>query len=242
VLLRALTYNIHKCIGGVDGKYHPERVCSVIAHYEPDVVFLQEVDHGAKRSKGDRQIDVIGERLGLRHRAFVANVKVRGGGEYGNGILSRYPLTDVSNIDLTLPPKKRRSALHARCRVRLGDATRTVHLFGMHLGLSGFERKLQLRAFLGSPEVTRLHENTPTIVAGDLNDVWGTLGPKVLAPAGFRGSGRLRSFPSFAPLRALDGIHVRGDIAFVDARTSRLELARVASDHLPVIAELVLTA
>lgn len=240
MLLRAVTYNIHKGIGALDGRYRPERISEVVAHYDPDVVFLQEVDHGARRSRRERQIDVLGDMLSLRHRAYAPNVTVLGGGQYGNGILSRYPLTDVRNIDLTLPPKKRRSALHARCRVRLGRHVRTVHLFTLHLGLSGLERRLQLAAFLASPEITRLHARTPVVVAGDLNDVWGTLGPKVFAPAGFRSARPLRSFPAYAPMRALDGIHVRGSIDLLDARTSRLDLARSASDHLPVIAELIL--
>ena len=240
MLLRVLTYNIHKCIGGLDGRYKPERIAAVIRHHDPDIVFLQEVDHGARRSRGDRQIDILGDLLQLRHRAYVANVKVLGGGEYGNGLLSRHPLADVHNVDLTLPPKKRRSALHARCRVRLGRHARTVHLFGMHLGLSGLERTLQLRAFLASSHLRRLHARTPVIVAGDLNDVWGTIGPKMLGPAGFRAARALRSFPAYAPMRALDGIHVRGAIDLVAARTSRLAIARDASDHLPLVAELLL--
>ena len=240
MLLRVLTYNIHKCIGALDGRYRPERIAEVVRHHDPDIVFLQEVDQGARRSRRDKQIDVLGDLLGLRHRAFIPNVKVIGGGEYGNGLLSRFPLADVRNLDLTLPPKKRRSAIHARCRLRLGRHARTVHLFGMHLGLSGIERRLQLRMFLESAELRRLHARTPVIVAGDLNDVWGTLGPKVFTPAGFRGAQRLRSFPAYAPLRALDGIHVRGAIDLIDVRTSRLAVAREASDHLPVIAEMLL--
>ena len=168
MLLRVLTYNIHKCIGGLDGKYRPERICEVVAHYDPDVVFLQEVDAGARRSRGDRQIDVLGSLLGLRHRAHAPNVRVLGGGEYGNGILSRFPLTDISNIDLTLPPKKRRSVLHARCRLRLGRTVRTVHFLSAHLGLSGLERKLQLGRLLASHEVSRLHERTPIVLAGEI--------------------------------------------------------------------------
>jgi endonuclease/exonuclease/phosphatase family metal-dependent hydrolase len=241
MLLRVLTYNIHKCIGGMDGRYQPERIRDVIAHYDPDICFLQEVDDAVKRSRHHRQIDVLGDLVGLRHRAWEPNVLVRGGGSYGNGILSRYPLGLTSNVDLTLPPKKKRSALHARCRVRLGRVSRTVHLFGMHLGLSGIERKHQIRRFLASAELGRLHENTPIIVAGDMNDVWGTLGPKVFAPAGFRGPLGPRSFPAYAPLRALDAIHVRGTIRLLDLRASRLAVARVASDHLPVVAELELT-
>lgn len=238
MLLRVLTYNIHKCIGGLDGRYRPERIREVIAHYDPDLCFLQEVDDGAKRSLGHRQVDVLGDLLGLRHRAFEANVAVRGGGQYGNAILSRFPLGRVTNLDLTLPPKKRRSALHARCRMRLGPTTRTVHVFNVHLGLSGIERRHQLMRFFASPEMTRLHPRTPVIVAGDLNDVWGTLGPKVMEPAGFQPVRRLRTFPAYAPMRAIDGIHVRGSIEMLDVRSARLEIAREASDHLPLIAEL----
>jgi endonuclease/exonuclease/phosphatase family metal-dependent hydrolase len=243
VKIRVLTYNIHKCIGGVDRRYDPERIRGTIAHYEPDVVCLQEVDAKARRSNADHQVDLLGDLLGLRHRTWFPNVKVRGGGEYGNAILSRFPLTETTNIDLTIPPKKRRSVLHARYRIRLegrrGKHTRTVHVYNMHLGLSGIERKAQLRLFLESHPFVGLHKKTPVIVCGDLNDVWGTLGPKLFAPAGFRGVDKpLSTFPAYAPVRALDGIYVRGDVDITHHQRGRIDLARRASDHLPLIADL----
>ena len=51
MLLRVLTYNIHKCIGALDGRYRPERIAEVVRHHDPDIVFLQEVDQGARRSR-----------------------------------------------------------------------------------------------------------------------------------------------------------------------------------------------
>jgi endonuclease/exonuclease/phosphatase family metal-dependent hydrolase len=247
VHLRFLTYNVHKCIGGIDRKYDPERIRQTISHYNPDIVLLQEVDHGVKRSNHDRQVDTLGELLGLRHRTWFPNVKVRGGGEYGNAILSRFPWTETLNIDLTVPPKKRRSVLHARYRVRLGTPrsrrqhTRTLHVFNMHLGLSGIERKKQLKKFLESESFSRLHDNTPVIVAGDFNDVWGTLGTKLLEPAGFRGTAQpLKTFPSYAPVRALDSIYVRGRVELRQIQRSRLGVAKQASDHLPLIADIVI--
>ena len=111
---RILTYNIHKAIGGLDRRYRPERVRDTIAHYEPDIVCLQEVDEGARRSNGHRQVDILGDMIGLRHRTWWPNVRVRGGGQYGNAILSRFHLTETDNIDLTgrakpppRPPHKR---------------------------------------------------------------------------------------------------------------------------------------
>jgi len=247
--LRVLTYNVHKCIGALDRQYHPERVRETIAHYDPDVVLLQEVDEMAARSNHHRQVDVLGDMLGLRHRTWFPNVKLRGGGAYGNAILSRFPLTETRNIDLTIPPKKRRSVLHARYRVRVGNGvslrggkTRTVHVYNFHLGLSGIERKMQLRKFLDSHPFTGLHYLTPIIIAGDFNDVWGTLGRKLLVPAGFRGMvAPIRTFPSYAPVRALDAIYVRGNVIIRQVQRSRLEVARRASDHLPLIADLEIT-
>jgi len=243
VLIRVLTYNVHKCIGGLDRRYAPERVRDTIAHYDPDVVLLQEVDEAAKRSQRHRQVDVLGDMLEMRHRTWFPNVRVRGGGTYGNAILSRFPLTETRNIDLTIPPKKMRSVLHARYRVRLdssrGQRTRTVHVYNMHLGLSGAERKVQLRKFLESHPFVGLHSLTPVIVAGDFNDVWGTLGRKLLAPAGFSGmTAPIHTFPSYAPMRALDAIYVRGNVALRQVQRSRLEIAKRASDHLPLIADL----
>ncbi len=241
--LKLLTYNIHKCIGGIDRRYDPGRIIDVIGHYKPDLVLLQEVDQFTKRSNGDRQVDVLGDPLGFRHRTYFPNVRVRSGGAYGNAILSRFPLTETSNIDITIPPKKRRSILHARYRVRFhggyGIRTRTVHVYNLHLGLSGIERKFQLRRFLESQPFVGLNQQTPMIVAGDFNDVWGTLGKRLLVPAGFRGLSRpLRTFPAYAPIRALDSIYVKGDVEILHVHRARMELAKRASDHLPLIVEL----
>jgi len=243
VRLRVLTYNIHKGIGGIDRRYDPLRVAHVIARYDPDMVMLQEVDQHARRSNADRQVDLLGDFLGFRHRTYFPNVKLRSGGEYGNAILSRFPMTETSNIDVTVPPKKKRSILHARYRVRIAGApgrhARTLHAYNLHLGLSGIERKIQLRKFLESQPFVGLHRRTPVVVVGDFNDVWGTLGRKLLAPAGFNGLHRpIRTFPAWGPLRALDAIYVRGDIRATHIYRARLGLAKRASDHLPLIAEL----
>ncbi len=240
--LRIVTYNVHKCIGGLDRRYDPARVVETLSHHQPDVVLLQEVDAFAARSNHDRQVDVLGDKLGFRHRIYFGNVKVRGGGEYGNAILSRFPILDARNIDLTIPPKKRRGAVHAKLRVRLPSGhLRTVHIYALHLGLSGIERKIQLRRFLASHPFATLDARAPIVLGGDFNDVWGTLGRKLLAPAGFRGAtSTAATFPAYAPVRALDAIYVRGGLHLLHTERSRLGLARHASDHLPLLAEVQL--
>jgi endonuclease/exonuclease/phosphatase family metal-dependent hydrolase len=240
VKLRVLSYNIHKCIGGLDRRYEPHRVAEVIRRLEPDVLLLQEVDAGAIRSRGDRQVDLLGELVGLRHRTWFPNVDVRGGGHYGNAILSRYPLIESTNIDVTIRWKKRRSVLHGVIRVRHDEIDRTVHVYNMHLGLARFERRIQLRRFFDSQPFATLHHETPVVVGGDFNDIYGRLG-ELLRTAGFRGTDRRPlTFPAWSPLRPLDAIFVRGAVDFVKLARCESELARRASDHRPLIAEVQL--
>jgi len=237
VRLRTLSYNIHKCIGGVDRRYDPDRIVEVIQNLDVDVAMLQEVDGGVARSNRDHQVDLLAERLGLRYRTWFPNVDVRGGGQYGNAILSRYPIVESTNLDLSIRFKKRRSALHAVLRVRHDEVDRTVHVYNMHLGLAGFERKIQLRTFLDSHPFASLHHDTPVVVGGDLNDLYGRLG-ELLRPAGFRGiERRPLTFPAWGPMRALDAIFVRGTVDFVKLARCESDLARRASDHRPLVAD-----
>lgn len=232
---RLMTYNIHKGIGGVDRLYRPNRIIKTIARYRPDIVFLQEVDDGVPRSRCDCEVDLLGDALGFRYRAFQQNVMLRQGC-YGNAILSRFPLSDVHDVDLTIPLKKRRQALVAHCRLHWEHHSRTVLLFNVHLGLAGFERKLQLRTVLSSDVLQHTKATTPTIVGGDFNDVWGGLGKTILEPAGFVPAlGTTKTFPAILPMRPLDRVYYRGGLTLDHCFASHTKLSQHASDHLPVI-------
>ncbi len=232
-----ITYNIHKGIGGVDRRYRPERIAETLSHYHPDIVLMQEVDDGVPRSRFHRQVDWFGDALELKHRAFQANVRLRRG-HYGNAILSRFPLTDVHDIELTVPLKKRRRALAARCHLRFDHHERSLILFNFHLGLAGYERRAQARRLLRNEMLVRSHHTTPLILGGDLNDVWGTIGRRILEPAGLKpASGLVHTFPAVRPLRPLDRIFFRGDLQCHHCFRSRMRLAQAASDHLPLIAD-----
>jgi len=234
---RLMTYNIHKGIGGVDRKYRPDRIIAVVGKYNPDIVFLQEVDEGVPRSAHHRQVDLLADALGYHHQAFQRNVKLKKGG-YGNAILSRWPLADIAHVDLTVPLKKRRRALVAHSRVQWQRHSRRLLLLNVHLGLAGFERVAQLRRLLRTPILAHSHHDSPVILGGDFNDIYATLGRRVLRPAGFRAAVRRRkTFPAFYPLRALDRVFFRGDLELHHAFAARVQIARQASDHLPLIVD-----
>jgi endonuclease/exonuclease/phosphatase family metal-dependent hydrolase len=235
--MRVLTYNIHKCIGGVDRRYDPHRVARTIAHYDPDILLLQEVDDGVPRSRGDRQVDWLGDELGYAHRAFQANVQLKQG-SYGNAILSRHAIESIEHVDLTIPLKKRRQALVVRIDVRVEGHSHRWVVANVHLGLAGFERSVQVRRLLQNGTLQSTRKSTPTIIGGDFNDGRGALGPKLLAPLGYQSVvGNGRTFPAIYPVRTLDRIFYRGNVTLDLAFGGHTKLARHASDHLPVIAD-----
>jgi len=235
--LRIVSWNIHKGIGGVDRRYRIERVVELLREEQPDIALLQEVSEDMPRSRFHDQAELLSDALHMPHRAYGPEHRFSMGG-YGNAILSRWPLSNITRVDLTIGTRKRRGVLRARARVRFEKHARTIVLFNMHLGLAGSERALQLQRFLSCEPFKGLHHRTPIVVAGDLNDLWGTLGPSILVPAGFRRAGELvNTFPAVLPVRPLDGIFLRGDLRAHMFHACRSRLARQASDHLPLVAE-----
>ena len=238
---RVVSWNIHKGIGGADRRYRIDRIVELLQSLSPDVALLQEVSEDMPRSHFHDQPSALAEALGMPHLAFGPEHRFRMGG-YGNAILSKWPLTDASRIDLTIGTRKKRGAMTARAHVQAGHHTRSLVLVNMHLGLAGSERGQQLERFLASHPFAHLQKKTPIVLAGDLNDVWGSLGPRYLQPAGFARSGTLiNTFPAYLPIRPLDGIFVRGDLRARHTSVPRSKLAKQASDHLPLIADLELT-
>ncbi|MEZ6101246.1 MAG: endonuclease/exonuclease/phosphatase family protein [Pirellulaceae bacterium] len=234
---RLLSYNIHKGIGGVDRRYDLDRVIQAIAHYQPDVAFLQEVDEGVPRSRRHQQCQELALALGFSHQLFQSNVTLKEG-SYGNAILSHFPLDNRHDVELTVPLKKRRRGLATHCHVHRNGHTRTVRLINVHLGLAGYERAIQTRRIVSSNPVTGANRATPLIVGGDFNDMWNQLGPKLLLPQGFHPVvGAHKTFPAAYPVSTLDRIFYRGKMRLHHAYTGATQVAQVASDHLPVIAD-----
>lgn len=237
---RLFTYNIHKAIG-VDRRFDPERIARVIRHYDPDIVLLQEVDRYAPRSGRLDLASHLANLLEHPHRAVSMNVHLKHG-RYGNATLTRFPIGRQRQIDLTISWRKRRGAQHTRIHVRDAGVTRDVDVFNVHLGLSARERNRQARLLLASDDMRRLKDDDAVVIAGDVNDWRGLLPPLMGREGGFHcargGSGRsIRTFPSYAPAGALDRVFFRGPLAMTHIARSRLKVARLASDHLPLIVD-----
>jgi endonuclease/exonuclease/phosphatase family metal-dependent hydrolase len=243
--MRLLCWNIHKGIGGVDRRYDLHRILRVIDHYDPDILLLQEVDRDVPRSRRQDQTSLIATVLDYPHTEFGPNVRLRSGC-YGNATLSRAPIVDSRNINLSFGIKKSRGALYTEIRTRVNGHTYRVHLVNVHLGLSGMERRWQIRRLLDSGELSRLDSASRIVIAGDTNDWNGALGRGPLSRAGFScatGTGRRASltFPAWQPVSALDRVFYRGAMESEHHYRGRLSITRQASDHLPVIVDFRLT-
>jgi endonuclease/exonuclease/phosphatase family metal-dependent hydrolase len=230
--LRVATYNIRKAIGQ-DARRDPERILKVVADLGADVVALQEADYRFKGRQAIFDPDAIRVATGL---AVVPMTHGHSGiGWHGNFLLAAPRLLVADAGPIHLPGLEPRGAVRADFVV---DG-RPLRLVAAHLGLIGIHRRRQADALVAAAEPENGHA---TIVMGDFNG-WGrarySLEPLERtmqeAPCG-------RSFPSNRPLARLDRIYFGGPLALVDCGVVRSPETRVASDHLPAVAEFVMAA
>jgi endonuclease/exonuclease/phosphatase family metal-dependent hydrolase len=242
LLLRIITYNIHRAIG-VDRRFRPERIVNILRHYDADVVLLQEVDEGAPRSRELNLAKELAQTAGYPHFALGHNVSLRKG-RYGNATLSRFPILRERNIDLSVDESWiRRGCQHTT--LELDGRERRLEVFNLHLGLSARERVKQLEILKRSAEFSAVAPETPLLVGGDFNDWRSLLQPLFTNGLGFgcaterkRGPYRcIPTYPSFSPQGGLDRLYHRGPMRLVSVHSCRMQVARVASDHLPIVAE-----
>jgi endonuclease/exonuclease/phosphatase family metal-dependent hydrolase len=238
-IVRLLTYNIHKGVGGRDRRYEIDRIISVIAEENPDLICLQEVDRNVRRSHYHDQPALLARSLGAAAHLYQLNVPRHAGG-YGNLILSRWPFHSHHQISLRLRRRKPRGAQMVVVETPEGK----LHMVNWHLGLAERERRWQVRHLLGH-HLFQQAADLPTLIAGDCNDWRNTLGKHALSPHRFHQatapSGRFRSFPAFLAVAALDKVFYRGGVHVRHARMVRTRLARLASDHLPLVLDFHLT-
>lgn len=213
--LRIASYNVHGCVGS-DGGRDPARVADVILETGCDTIGLQEVHH-AEMLAARTGFNLIEGAPHMWHDRHV-----------GNALLTRRPVLDVRHHEYGWEGCEPRSALDVELDVD-GDPVRVIVT---HLGLKPVERRYQVGKILDLCRHTPLDKRV--LVLGDINE-WLPLGRPLRWMHALLGhSPSERSFPSRWPIFALDRVWVRPRHALLVFGAHRSQLARLASDHLPV--------
>ena len=230
--LRIVTYNVHKC-RGLDGRIQPERVASVLQKLNPDVIALQEVVGTGPRGKGQEQ--EISNRLGME--SVLAPARIFRGHLYGNALLTRFPIQGHTTFDLTQDRREPRFCQ----RVDLVLQGHRVQIYNVHLGTSRKERIQQANRL-----VTILADSGvrgPKIVLGDFNE-WKKGPATKLFSEKLQSIDLLpflrwrRTYPGILPLFHIDHIYYHGSMEFTKVEVPRTWSTLIASDHMPILAEL----
>jgi endonuclease/exonuclease/phosphatase family metal-dependent hydrolase len=229
--LRLATYNIHKC-RGMDGRTRVERIAEVLASLDADVIALQEVVGGGPDEDG--QAAQLGALLGM---GWVMDpVRLLRGKGYGNVVLSRLPIVHTHQCDLSCDKREPRGCM----RVDVDVDGRSLHVFNVHLGTAVFERRKQAPRL--AEFVADRHVPGPKVLLGDFNEWVKGLTSKTLGEMleGVDLSHHLRrrkTYPGVLPMFHLDHIYTAGGLEVQKVTLPRNKLTLVASDHLPLVAD-----
>ncbi len=229
----------------MDRQRSEARIAEVIGEMSVDVVALQELDLGRRRSAGADQTTMIAKQLGW-HSHFHPSMR-RDDEQYGNAILSRYQLTFRQAVELPgRPPffcRENRAAIEVNIETNLGK----VHIINTHLGLGWRERLVQTQLFTSAEWRAAIAGDTPLILLGDFNSLPGSRPYLTLnrhlrdVRELIRATEPIRTFPTRLPVLAVDHIFVNRAVEPLSVTVHRSPLARVASDHFPLLAEVVLS-
>jgi endonuclease/exonuclease/phosphatase family metal-dependent hydrolase len=223
---RVATWNIHGAIGS-DRLYAPSRVVAVLSELDADIVALQEV---ASQSAHENFLADLERQTG--YHVVAGPLQQRRGSDFGNAVLSRHAIRSVERLDLTVDDYEPRGALDV-C-VDIGNRV-LLRVVATHLGLRPGERREQVRRILSAVE---REQRLPTLLMGDLNEwyLWGR--PLRWLHSHFRETPAAPlTFPARRPVFALDRIWVAPPGSLRRLACHASPLARIASDHLPLLAE-----
>ena len=230
--LRIVTYNIHRS-RGMDRRTRPARVAEVLHSIDADVIALQEVIGAGPN--GSSHIEEIGAALGMGW--VMASTRQLRGHQFGNVVLSRFPITHHAHHDLSW------KSCEERCmqRVDIDVNGRTLHVYNVHLGTAILERRHQARRL--ATIVSNRQIAGPKIVLGDFNEWMRGLTTSMLS-ARLKSIDlqqfmrRRRTYPGLFPILHLDHIYYDGPLDIVHVQIVRNRLSLVASDHLPLVADI----
>lgn len=236
VALRVMTYNIQHG-AGIDKKVDLLRTAEAINHEQPDIVALEEVDKGVART--DKR-DLTAELAALTHMTgyFSNNFNFQGG-EYGNAVLTRFPILMETNLHYhMLHPKEQRGVI----QMILDVHGRKLLFLATHLDYhpGNAERLLNIAQI---KDIIKAHPGLPVILCGDFNDYPDTPVHAAMAEAladtwELIGQGNGWTFPSDKPKSRIDYIWISKDKSIVPVKA--WVPSTQASDHRPFVADFIL--
>nr|WP_269439385.1 endonuclease/exonuclease/phosphatase family protein [Roseibium limicola] len=228
-VIKIASYNIQKAIG-IDGRRRPERTMKVLKELDCHVLALQEADRrfGARTSplQSDQLADLSG------YRPVPLSPHNGGLGWHGNAILVRPDVEVEHYACIDLPRLEPRGAVMAQLVIN----GHRIRVAATHLSLVGRYRQRQIERLM---QILHPDEDAPpTVLVGDLNE-WRDDGRplKAFSPH-YTITTPGKSFPSPFPVASLDRIMTSCDLRVLKAGVHKSATARVASDHLPVWANL----
>jgi endonuclease/exonuclease/phosphatase family metal-dependent hydrolase/dienelactone hydrolase len=237
--LRVLSYNIHHA-AGTDGKLDLKRIAAVIQSVTPDIVSLQEVDQRVRRSDSIDQPLELGKLTGMRV-LFAENIPLQGG-SYGNMILSRF---EIESKNHTLLPNHRKGEQRGLIRSKLlwqgtGNRVNKFNFIATHFDHRPNDSE-RIASALQINDLANSDPDTPSLIAGDFNDIRGSTTLKTLQETWSIAGPELPTVPVANPTRQIDFILYRPRDRWTVINTTVLKES-VASDHRAILSVLRLNA
>jgi len=246
VEFRVMTYNVHGCLG-MDGRHSTRRIARVIGAARPDVVCLQELDQSRGRSG---RIDQIGEiARELRSDFHFHAVSEQDDGRFGNAILSHHPMRRIDSGPLPRIASSLRLEDRGVLWVEIDIEGVAVQVMNTHLSILERERRLQVDALV-SEWLRRPEVRPPVVLTGDFNASSFSYTARRIGEvlhdvsdldvvARAAGERIHRTWSGRVPVRRIDHVFTSGSLAVRAIRVPRTRLSRAASDHLPLVVDLV---
>ena len=242
-MINVLTYNIHKGFDRYNRDFVLHKMKEQLHEAEVDIVLLQEIqgrhyhhELGISAWPGVSQFEFLADSI-WPHFAYGKNA-IYEKGHHGNAILSKFVISEWSNLNVSRFKRASRSLLHGR--IDVPHSSRPLHLICVHLDLIGFERKRQIRELKRYID-SYIHVDEPIILGGDFNDWHGGIGRTLESQLGMREAYRqlngryAKTFPSHMPVLRMDRIYFR-EIELLDAHCLTQHPWNELSDHLPLYA------
>jgi endonuclease/exonuclease/phosphatase family metal-dependent hydrolase len=242
--VRVLVYNIH---AGKDAKGadNLQGVVALIRDTRADLVLLQEVDQGTRRSGGVDQPAVLAVGSGL-HVAFGSALDYDGG-KYGVATLSRWPIVFDTLYRLPVDPPQQRAGGSREPRGLLrADVTSpygALVVFNTHIDASREDTWRQQEARVIVSTVTTARQSRPRVLlGGDMNSTPESAVQQILREPGLRdafaecGRGTGLTYPADSAVKRIDYLYLSGPMRCVRADVT----PTMVSDHRPLTVEVVL--